>query len=363
MAKGNPFLGTVRGSFGDITLSTYRGKQIVKRKAQQKASRTAKQLYQRMFFATITKAKGVMKAIIDHSFENVAHGLDSVNYFTSRNIALMREATTYDYAKQAWVNTSMQFVAPKSTSMAPNPYRVSEGTLITCPIEGSFIFDVEVEGVLPEVCVPLPFIDTDASTALYAFSEDIYNRGDFQVGDYLTLVFLSSPKNLGSSIFNYSFHFVRFKFCQLVQNDSFIANVLLATNVDGVQWELPNIVNRIPDSQLDGIFVDSDTQYYIPYLDLSGLIYGSFGLAGSIVDYEKSFGPILDSNDIVIAATWIHSRPDGDIIRTSTQDLILADPTGERIPFNLDIETAFDLWQKEVKPIGDSKYILEGGDA
>ena len=200
MAKGNPFLGTVSGSFGDLTLKNYRGKQVLTRKSTKPRNpRTSKQIYQRMFFATVGKARAALKNIIDHSFEQVPHGVDSLNFFQKRNIALLREGTVYDYAKQSWVNPTMSFVAPKSTTFSVNPYRISEGSLAHLSAVKPFLPE-KIEGVDYantynfEACVP--WISNDFETREGYRDTVSYQLEDlgFKKGDFLTLVFVSTKK-------------------------------------------------------------------------------------------------------------------------------------------------------------------------
>lgn len=377
MAKGNPFLGTVSGSFGDITLSTYRGKTVIKRKTAPRNPRTPKQIYQRMFFATISKSRTALKPIIDHSFEQIPHGVDSLNYFTKRNIALMREGTVYDYAKQTWVNPNMNFVAPKATSFPANPLRISEGSFNSTKMVEPFLVDLpqdkDFDFVTPETCVPWIDKNTDYDSERETSMESAIRKYEIEVGDFLTLLVLTAKKDdlSPSSAFPIFPHYIRYKCVGLPitrDGEEFIFHLFLATNVDGKNWEVPNLIDGTPNSSLNLVSsIDETAVVKLPYISLidSQNFEGSFILkrGDGTVEYDSSFSPIVDETDVVVAATWIHSRSgeDGKIL-TSAQDLVLADPEGKRIPFNLDMETAFDLWTKASKPIGESQYLLEGGD-
>ena len=95
-----------------------------------KNPKTNAQLYQRAVAATVTKAYAAMKEICDHSFEGKAVGAESMQYFNSKNMNLLRKAILADVngsvtpAEQVGV-----VVAPKSAFPTPGPYLVSEGTL------------------------------------------------------------------------------------------------------------------------------------------------------------------------------------------------------------------------------------------
>lgn len=378
MAKGNPFLGTVSGSFGDLTLKNYRGKQVLSRKSTKPHDpRTSKQIYQRMFFATVSKARNAMKSIVDHSFENVPHGVDSLSYFTKRNIALLRENVNFSISKQAWLAPDLNFVVPNSSSFAANPYVVSEGSLTPFSNIGHFLdsvpdvpFERDSE---PDLHCSIPFFDNfsfdggETHDDLVTNLCDIY---DILPGDYITAVFLTTTKPELQRIsrpFNLSVHFVRFKAVQAkFLQDGLEKSVmyLLPSNVDGDNLELPSLV----DHELNGLsylwwYGENGDVFYLPYIDMS---------ASSPFVLDERFGderlthyfnpPLKKAFDVVVASTWVHSRPDVDKILTSSQNLLMNESQEWGIYPSIDLETAFDLWSKQGKAIGDAKYILEGGD-
>lgn len=95
-----------------------------------KNPKTNAQLYQRAVAATVTKAYAAMKEICDHSFESKAIGAESMQYFNSKNMNLLRKAILADVngavAPAAQVGV---VVAPKSAFPTVGPYLVSEGSL------------------------------------------------------------------------------------------------------------------------------------------------------------------------------------------------------------------------------------------
>ena len=95
-----------------------------------KNPKTNAQLYQRAVAATVTKAYAAMKEICDHSFEGKAVGAESMQYFNSKNMNLLRKAILADV--NGAVEPAAQVgvvVAPKSAFPTPGPYLVSEGSL------------------------------------------------------------------------------------------------------------------------------------------------------------------------------------------------------------------------------------------
>lgn len=115
-----------------------------------KNPKTNAQLYQRAVAATVTKAYAAMKEICDHSFESKAVGAESMQYFNSKNMNLLRKAILADV--NGAVEPAAQVgvvVAPKSAFPTVGPYLVSEGSLQ----QNLFVFD-PTQGnsfILPEV--------------------------------------------------------------------------------------------------------------------------------------------------------------------------------------------------------------------
>lgn len=375
MAKGNPFLGTVSGSFGDLTLKNVRGKLVLSRKSTKPHNpRTSKQIYQRMFFATVAKARVALKNIVDHSFENIPHGIDSLSYFQKRNIAVLRDNAVYDYAKQAWISPNMNFVAPKSNVMAPNPFRISEGSLGVLTPSNILIANPSSWSSSDETmykrCVPLwgrVVSNTETQDELF---HHLLDQIDIFVGDYLTLVMLTKKVD-DVAPYACKVKFVRYKVCvnrrSTGEEDPLYEEQIAAvpSNINGVNYEIPDVVI---DFDFPGLIQnDNKTQTmeygkWTPYVNFEDpdTFECSIEYPGGAIEIHG--GNLIPESEELVACAWIHSRPDDDNILASTQDLILADPTGERIPFSLGLEAAFDLWTKQGKAIGDARYLLEGGD-
>lgn len=91
MAKGNLFLGSGRGSVGDVTLSVLNGKQLSRRRARVVANpQSASQQLQRMVMSTVTGNAARLRSLISHSFQGVRAGAESYNYYNRVNLRLLR---------------------------------------------------------------------------------------------------------------------------------------------------------------------------------------------------------------------------------------------------------------------------------
>lgn len=391
MAKGNALLGTLRGSTGDVTFRVSNGRQVMSKRARVvRNPKTSKQTYQRMFFATIAKAQSAMKKIVDHSFENVEHGAKSLRYFSSKNIALMRQNAKFDYGLQAWISPGMSFVPPRTVGATFNKYRVSEGSLSPNNVL-PFVKTIQgLEDVLtPEVYMP-PFTDNlgafDRQSSAFNTREIVSQVDEMlraegcKPGDYMTAVFMSAKKAdinaAGAGVFYpVQFHYVRFKVVTIGAPQGTNPDVLpvedsmyiLPSNIDGHILDFPTqLINN--DSLELPLYYPSfrvDPNHYLVHV-VSMAAEGQVIYSPS-VDDEVTITLIFDfplnqEDDQILCATWIHSRPDGEKILCSTQDMVLYDPTGDVFDFNLGLMDAFDLWNQGVVAVGDSKYILEGGN-
>ena len=93
MSKGNLFLGFGRGSVGDTVLYRAYGEQITRaRNRNPKNPKSAKQAVQRMVLATSSKMAAAFDPIVNHSFEGVAVGADSLRLFRKLAMARLRSA-------------------------------------------------------------------------------------------------------------------------------------------------------------------------------------------------------------------------------------------------------------------------------
>ena len=394
MAKGNIILGSLRGSVGDMTFSRVQGKQIVKGKATTvRNPRTSKQTYQRMFFSTIAKAQSAMKQIIDHSFETVQHGQKSLQYFSQRNIALARQAARFDTVFQTWVAPSWSYVTPRWTSFAANKYRISEGSLPDAMMDApDFIInnwpqpagggEYNINSRFnPRTSFPFFCNFSVAPWRTYEMLEGAIEQVNAKPGDYMTICLITAKQddvNLGAGVqYPCYFHFIRLMFVEVNWTDNNGETTtqihLLPSNIDGVQYfweprynikdaEANKFLSSLNDGEFDVMFVGTqessgNPSQILPYIDLHYMFNISY-----MAEADLPFVSPLHSDDVILAGTWIHSRPESaGTIRVSTQDMKLIDPTGDVYDLNLGLQDAYDEWTNITKSVGNDSYILEGG--
>ena len=87
MAKSKSFFGLRTGSTKSLTFQVYRGQQITKDRVTRISNpRTEAQMQQRALIPIVAAARSALKGLVDHSFEGVAYGEQSLKLFSSLNL-------------------------------------------------------------------------------------------------------------------------------------------------------------------------------------------------------------------------------------------------------------------------------------
>lgn len=85
MAKGNIFLGTGRNKLGDVVLMRRNGEQVYRVRVRKISNpRTDAQLLTRLALSSASKTAQQLRGIVDHSFQGIKYGQDSVNHFVKK---------------------------------------------------------------------------------------------------------------------------------------------------------------------------------------------------------------------------------------------------------------------------------------
>lgn len=114
MAKNNIFLGTAKGSVGDVTLYRRDGAEVARVRVRDIANpRTTGQSVQRNFLAPVARFYSPLAVTLEKSYEGL-NKMKSYAAFLKANIELAR--------KNGWY-------LPKGTPFFPLPYKLSRGTL------------------------------------------------------------------------------------------------------------------------------------------------------------------------------------------------------------------------------------------
>ena len=87
MAKSKSFFGLRTGSTKSLTFQVYRGQQITKDRVTRISNpRTESQMVQRALVPVVAASRAALKGLVDHSFEGVAYGEQSLKLFSSLNL-------------------------------------------------------------------------------------------------------------------------------------------------------------------------------------------------------------------------------------------------------------------------------------
>lgn len=87
MAKSKSFFGLRTGSTKSLTFQVYRGQQITKDRVTRISNpRSEAQMNQRALIPVVAASRAALKGLVDHSFEGVAYGDQSLKMFSSLNL-------------------------------------------------------------------------------------------------------------------------------------------------------------------------------------------------------------------------------------------------------------------------------------
>lgn len=136
MAKVGFWLNGSKGKLAGATLYKQNGETVMREVVTPSNPKTTAQLVQRIIMHTIMGSYSMMKEIVDHSFEGVKKGQDTMSYFMKQNVQFCREkiATMQQQGSSAY---QMYNFAPLGMKgFTPNQYQVAMGSLprINCNI-------------------------------------------------------------------------------------------------------------------------------------------------------------------------------------------------------------------------------------
>lgn len=186
MAKDNLFLGTARGSVGDVVFSRLNGQQVARvRNRSPRNPQSPAQMVQRIIMSSVGKAYSFMQAICNHSFEGFESSQRSQRKFMEVNVSLLRDkvADVLAYPVESAIQSSTAFNFSFKNDYAPvlNNYQISAGSLPSIALASDTT--EEQPGTLPIIPITgLP--ETPASTTYQQFIDLL----GLQRGDQLTFI-------------------------------------------------------------------------------------------------------------------------------------------------------------------------------
>ena len=136
MAKVGFWLKGSKGKLAGATMYRQNGETVMREVVAPSNPKTNAQLLQRIIMHTVMGSYSKMKEIVDHSFEGIKKGQDTMSYFLKQNVQFCREkiATMQNAGSSAY---QMYNFAPLGMrGFTPNQYQVAMGSLprIDCNI-------------------------------------------------------------------------------------------------------------------------------------------------------------------------------------------------------------------------------------
>lgn len=186
MAKTGFWLNGAKGKVAGTTIYQSNGETVMRViNRSVKNPRTTAQLIQRIITKTVAKQYSAMKEIVDHSFEGVTAGANTMAKFRSVNNTLLRERIAAAQQAGNKFDEIYNFIPLKSNKFIPAVVQLSDGSL-------------------PQIEI----VDTPVDIANFKVGtnntyEGVLNTLGLERGDQLTLITVEKINN------NYQFNFCR----------------------------------------------------------------------------------------------------------------------------------------------------------
>ena len=243
MAKSKSFFGLRTGSTKSLTFQVYRGQQITKDRVTRVANpRSTLQMEQRSKLPIVAAARSALKGLVDHSWEGVPYGEQSLRTFSSKNLSA-GALQVYSYA------------SPDAPSPGIAEFQVSQGSLRGFNVrEGSddtliYALPAKIENTK---IVPAMPAGTKGSTVLYnLMSTFAENKIDgLRAGQQLTFLTLNvsyykTLRNVGGSDSGtYDVPVTRFDVARLIMPDISKITDIDTYHDDNDDFELANEISE-----------------------------------------------------------------------------------------------------------------------
>ena len=167
MAKSKSFFGLRTGSTKSLTFQVYRGQQITKDRVYRVSNpRTDAQMTQRSLIPIVAAARSALKGLVDHSFEGIAYGEESLKEFSKQNLRAGAISVT-SYSPNGVSNPGFANLIVSNGSIIVPSYKItSEVTNNTVQTDGlsfpAFKFPAVNEGDSADVI--FKYLETYART-------------------------------------------------------------------------------------------------------------------------------------------------------------------------------------------------------
>ena len=345
MAKSKSFFGLRTGSTKSLTFQVYRGQQITKDRVTRVANpRTTLQMEQRSKLPIVAAARSVLKGLVDHSWEGVPYGEQSLRTFSSKNLSA-GALKVYSYA------------SPDAPSPGIAEFQVSQGSLRGFNVGTNNSDDLVHYTLQANVgtgpIVPAMPKGTKGSTVLFHlmsyFAE--HNIDGLRAGQQLTFLCLNVPyyKTLkyvgGSDSGTYDVPVTQFAVARLIMPD-----ISKITDIDTYHDDNDDFV------LVQEVSGEGASEFYLQRND---------GFRIHFFARDPNFGFSCDfrngSDNISVASALIVSELVNGVWNRSTSNLLVGNGADNKL-----VKTvfSFDQWASlyAPRPVVSSKYLNNGAE-
>ena len=345
MAKSKSFFGLRTGSTKSLTFQVYRGQQITKDRVTRVTNpRSTLQMEQRSKLPIVAAARSALKGLVDHSWEGVPYGEQSLRTFSSKNLSA-GALKVYSYA------------SPDAPSPGIAEYQVSQGSLrgFTAKVDQDNVQFSLPANIGAGPVVPAMPKGTKGSTVMYhLMSYFAQNKIDgLRAGQQLTFLALNVPyyktlRNVGGSDSGtYDVPVTQFEVARLIMPDISQISDITTYHDDNDEFVL--------DSAIEG---SGDNTFVLRRKDGFVII---FGTAENSFNFTCWFKPDGYESSITVASALIVSELVNNVWKRSASNLIVGN--GAKNPLVKTVFT-FDQWASLYAPkqIVSSKYLNNGAE-
>lgn len=174
MAHSKNFFGLRRGSTKAFTFQVLRGQQITKDRVTNVANpQTNAQMEQRLKMPLVASSRAVLKTLVDHSFEGVAYGEESLKQFSRLNLS-KNAITVKQYVPKGAMDTGLADLIISKGSLTPQVFSFSGGD--------------SDKGASGNIYMPMSNKAESAPTTIAELIEFLIHNG-YEANDQLTFLF------------------------------------------------------------------------------------------------------------------------------------------------------------------------------
>ena len=323
MAKAGFWLRGARGKLAGTSIGRgANGQTIMREIVTPRNPKTNPQMLQRAISATVGQAYSHGKEIFDHSFQSFAKGADNMNRFRSLNARILRSLLKADLDNNTHI---ARCVAPKAMYAVPFAGMViSEGT-----------YNQNLMTLTPGTADAFAKITLPAVADAAESAQDYIARVGLIADDFYTIILFSVDGN--TPVFE-------------VQGATTPNAQQFASNFGFIRLRVKSTLSEITG---DASQIKWSNLFILENTNLTRTAW--FDTATQAT--EVTFDTLVPDDYGAGAVGIIRSRLDQDLRSNST--LVYA---GIGDAFGLTAEYVIPAWTQGAEAVGNSKYILEGGN-